>query len=157
MTKQTVIREFGSFSVSGAELFDLTSMEVRRCTGCWSCWMITPGKCVFKDLDSFYHAYVTSDNITFFLKPEKGFVSVGFKKLIDRMCPLFLPYCEFAHGGSWHTKRYERYPDVTVYYEDNFSSDEECSVFCDYVRWVFVQFHSDKVIVKPISEFTEVK
>ena len=28
---------------------DLRSLDIKFCTGCWSCWWATPGKCVFKD------------------------------------------------------------------------------------------------------------
>ena len=157
MKKETVIREFGNYTIPDAELFDIADTAIHKCTGCWSCWVITPGHCVFKDLDRYYHAYVTSDRLTLFLKPECGFVSVKFKMLMDRMCPLFMPYIQFSDGGSWHMKRYERYPDISVYYEDNFSSDDERKNFCDYIRWVFVQFHSENITISPISDFTEVK
>lgn len=157
MKKEAVIREFGDYTIPDAELFDIADKNIHMCTGCWSCWVITPGRCVFKELDSYYHAYVTSEKLTFFLKPECGFVSVKFKMLMDRMCPLFMPYIQFADGGSWHMKRYERYPDIAVYYEDNFLWDDERKNFCDYVRWVFVQFHSENIKISPISEFMEVK
>jgi len=34
---------------------DLTQIEVKNCTGCWSCWWKTPGICINKDLNEFYH------------------------------------------------------------------------------------------------------
>lgn len=157
MARETVIREFGGYTVGDAEVIDISEMDIHMCTGCWSCWVSTPGRCVFTDLDRFYHAYITSDRLIFFIRAEKGFVSVRFKKLMDRMCPLFMPYIKFADGGSWHMKRYDSYPDVEVFYEGDFVSDEERNNFCEYVRWIFVQFHSENISVRPISEFAEVK
>lgn len=156
MKKETIVRDFGEYTIPEAELYDLNEMKIQRCTGCWSCWVITPGKCVFKDLDRFYHSYISSERVTFFLRPQNGFVSVRFKMLMDRMCPLFLPYIQFENGGSWHMDRYESYPDITVYYDDNFTSEEERANFCDYVNWVFVQFKSKSITIMPLSEYTEV-
>lgn len=150
--KTVLIRDHGDYTLPQAETFDLTQMDIHSCTGCWSCWWATPGRCVYKELDGFYRAYVNADKVVFVLRPEKGFVSLAFKSLLDRMCPLFLPYMEFRDGGSWHKKRYERYPDVHIYYEDIFESDDDRAIFCDYVRWVFVQFASQDTQVLPVSE-----
>jgi hypothetical protein len=36
---------------AGTELFEviLTENNIHPCTGCYTCWMKTPGQCVFKD------------------------------------------------------------------------------------------------------------
>ena len=133
--------------------FDLARIKVKNCIGCWSCWWKTPGKCAFKDLDEFYHNYIKSDKAIFFAKVTKGFVSGNMKNLFDRMIPLYLPYTTYKTGESMHVKRYERYPDVEFYYDGTFETNEDKSIFEDYIQRVFYQFYSKVIKIAPIIEF----
>ena len=152
--KYVVIREFGEFDLPGSYLLDLNKTPAKDCTGCWSCWLNTPGKCIYKDLDSFYTAYLDADKVIIFSKISQGFVSSRLKTLIDRMIPLFLPYITYKTGESMHVPRYEKYPEIEVYYEGNFSSEEHKKIFEDYIHRTFYQFYSKCETVKPISQFS---
>ena len=107
---------------------------------------------MYRELDHFYSAYIAADQVICCVTPQEGFVSVQMKLLLDRLCPIFMPYLEYHDGGSWHKKRYEHYPDVRVYYVDNFEDEEARELFCDYMRWVFVQFYAKHVDVLPVAE-----
>ncbi|AHF05998.1 hypothetical protein [Desulfitobacterium metallireducens] len=138
---------------SNVYTFDLTQTVVNNCTGCWSCWWKTPGRCIQKDLDEFYHQYITADKAIYFSKVTKGFVSGNLKTLFDRMLPLYLPYTTYKTGESMHVPRYEKYPDIEFYYDGEFKTAVGRQIFVDYINRVFYQFYSKNITVKPIEEF----
>jgi hypothetical protein len=151
--RTVVIKECDGISIPNASTFDLKEMNVMDCGGCWTCWWKTPGRCIYKDLDEFYHQYITADKAIYFSKATKGFVSGNLKTLFDRMIPLYLPYTTHTTGESMHVPRYERYPDIEFYYEGEFETDDSRQIFVDYINRVFYQFYSKNIIVKPIKEF----
>lgn len=151
--KKIVVRECGEFEFPCEYMLDLTKSEIKDCVGCWSCWIKNPGRCVHNDLDAFYKAYVNADKVIIFSQVTQGFVSGRMKTLFDRMLPLFLPYISYSSGESMHLPRYEKYPEVEVYYQGNFSSKEEEKIYVDYIHRTFYQFYSQCKTVKPISQF----
>lgn len=147
--KTVVVREFTSPEIPDAYTLDLTENTAHHCTGCWTCWWKTPGRCAFHDLDRFYHEYVTADRAVYFAKVTKGFVSANLKTLFDRMLPLYLPYMDYTTGESMHVPRYGKYPEIEFYYEGEFASAEGRQIFEDYIRRVFYQFYSKVLTIEP--------
>lgn len=152
--KIVVIRECSEFEIPCQYILDLRSTTVRDCIGCWSCWLKTPGRCVHKDLNEFYKAYLDADKVIIFSKVSHGFVSGNLKTVFDRMLPLFLPYITYKTGESMHLPRYEKYPEIEVYYQGDFPSIEDKKIYEDYIYRTFYQFYSKCEIVKPIPEFS---
>ncbi|MTI67364.1 MAG: flavodoxin family protein [Firmicutes bacterium] len=151
--KKVVIKECESIHFPNVFTLDLTQTDVKDCIGCWSCWWKTPGRCTYKDLNEFYHHYITADKAIFFSKVTKGFVSGNLKTLFDRMIPLYLPYTTYKTGESMHVPRYEKYPDIEFYYEGKFETPDRRKIFIDYINRVFYQFYSKNITIKPIEEF----
>lgn len=156
--KSVVIRELGNYEIESIYDLDLTIIQVKDCCGCWSCWLKTPGRCINKDLDQFYSKYLEADKIVIFSKVTKGFVSGNLKSLFDRMIPLFLPQMEIASTGETtglfkHLSRYEKYPDIEFYYEDNFATEEGKQIFEDYIYRTFDQFDSKHITIKSLREY----
>lgn len=151
--KTVFISEVEGASVPDAYTFDVSETKVKDCTGCWTCWWTTPGRCVFHDLDEFYHEYITADRAVYLVKPVRGFVSGNIKTLFDRMIPLYLPYTSCATGESMHVPRYKKYPDIEFYYGGNFDTPGGQGIFEDYINRVFYQFHSKVIALKPAAEF----
>ena len=114
IVKTVIIDECGQVDARNVFTFDLTTIPVKQCVGCWSCWWTTPGRCAYKDLDEFYHEYINADKVIYFSKVTKGFVSGNLKSLWDRMIPLYLPYVNYKTGESMHVPRYEKYPEGRV-------------------------------------------
>jgi len=152
--KIVVIREWGEFEIPCEYVLDLRATTVKDCTGCWSCWLKTPGRCMHKDLDEFYKAYLDADKVIIFSNVSQGFISGNLKTLFDRMIPLFLPYITYETGESMHIPRYQKYPEIEVYYQRQFSSIEDRKIYEDYIHRTFYQFHSVCEIVKPITQFS---
>lgn len=151
--KTVVIKEFENILGPDAYTIDLSKMSINRCTGCWSCWWKSPGRCVHHELDEFFHEYITADRAVYFAQVKKGFVSGNLKTLFDRMIPLYLPYTSYKTGESMHVKRYERYPDIEFYYDGEFDTEAGREVFESYIHRVFYQFYSKLITVVPVEDF----
>ena len=150
--KTVVIRECSDKVVEADYELNLRGQNIKDCMGCWTCWWSTPGRCVFKELDAFYRAYINADRAIFFAKVSRGFVSGEMKTLFDRMIPLFMPHTTMASGESMHLRRYDKYPDIEFYYEGEFESEEARQVYEAFVNRVFYMFLSEHIIIKSISE-----
>jgi len=123
--KICIVREFDVPIPEGAFDFDLSRRELRHCVGCWSCWLATPGRCVHKDLDEFYAAFLAADTAYLYCAASQGFLTSNMKALFDRMIPLVLPYIYWPKGESLHLPRYSKYPAVKVFYRGEFLPGEE--------------------------------
>lgn len=152
--KVALISECAGMEFPCQYMLDLTKTVVKDCVGCWSCWIKTPGRCIHKDLDDFYRAYLHADKVIIFSKISQGFVSGNLKALFDRMLPLFLPYITYKTGESMHIPRYEKYPEVEVYYQGDFMCEEDRNIYEDYIHRTFYQFYSKCEIVEPIAQFS---
>jgi len=152
--KRLVITEYEGFNVPSDYNLDLTKTNIKDCTGCWSCWIKTPGRCIHKDLDTFYKAYLNADKVIIFSRISQGFVSGNLKSLFDRMLPLYLPFITYKTGESMHVPRYAKYPEVEVYYQGEFMNRNDQKIYEDYIHRTFYQFHNKCEVVKPIAEFT---
>lgn len=154
--KTVVVREIDVATYEDAEfVLDLREKEIKNCTGCWCCWQKTPGRCAAHDLDDFHRAYLQADRVVFYIGVSCDFVSGRVKTLFDRMIPHFLPYTGYKTGESLHEPRYERYPDVEVHYQGEFSDGEAQSLYEDYLARVFYQFHVKNTTVTPIGAVKE--
>ncbi len=96
---------------SEADCFDIRSLTIRYCTGCWSCWWKTPGVCSIKDdMVALYPKIVRADALILASPVSAGFVSSLVKKVTDRLIPMLLPYIEIVSGECHHSLRYDRMP-----------------------------------------------
>lgn len=151
--KTLIVNEIEGFPIAAEPSFDLCTTTVKDCLGCWSCWWTTPGRCVHKDLDDFYKKYLAADQVLFFAKLNRGFVSGNMKTLFDRMIPHFLPYCVFENGGTRHSPRYKKYPNIAFYYDGEFEEEEDRVLFTAYIQKVFDQFYSPRIHIAPLSSY----
>jgi hypothetical protein len=151
--KTIVISECGEMHIPNSRSYDLNHLNVKDCIGCWTCWWKTPGRCLYDDLNGFYHDYITADKAIYFSRIHKGFISGRMKTLLDRMIPLYLPYTTYETGESMHVPRYEKYPDIEFYYEGKFDTPGARKIFEDYIGRVFYQFYSRLITVRPLESF----
>ena len=88
-------------------------MDIKYCTGCWSCWIKTPGLCPHNDqMPEILRSVIQSD-LTIFMSPViMGFVSKYIKKVSDRIIPLVHPFIGIFNNECHHYKRYEHYPKL---------------------------------------------
>jgi len=104
----------------------LRSMDIKYCTGCWGCWVKTPGKCLFPDEADTVCSETIHSHLVLLASPIiMGFTSTLLKKAMDKMIPLVHPYIEFVRKESHHRKRYDKYPLFGLLLEKNDKADEE--------------------------------
>jgi len=107
-------------------IFNLREMDVKYCTGCFGCWLETPGECVEKD-DSRHisREYINSDFVLFASPIIMGFTSALLRKAQEKLLPLLLPYFELDQNEIRHSSRYEKYPRVGLLLEKGKDTNEE--------------------------------
>ncbi|HOU83372.1 MAG TPA: flavodoxin family protein [Spirochaetota bacterium] len=95
----------------------LSKKKINPCMGCFSCWLITPGVCVFKDdIPSLLSEVLSSDVIVFAFPLYVDNVSGQMKIFMDRMMTLADPrITKDENGESRHQKRFnQQSPGVVV-------------------------------------------
>jgi multimeric flavodoxin WrbA len=101
-----------------AKRIDLRDLDIKFCTGCWSCWWATPGRCSIKDdLVGLYPDMVKADLVLWASPLVMGAVSALLKKTQDRFIPLIHPYIVISKGEMHHRRRYQKNADVALIVE----------------------------------------
>jgi hypothetical protein len=136
------------------DLFFLDEMDLKYCSGCWSCWWKTPGKCIFKDgSDNIFKSVINSDFVIFASPLIAGFTSSSLKKITDRLIVLLHPYIKLINGESHHRKRYDNYPSFGLLLKKEFDTDEEdIQIVKDIYDRLAINFHSSQRYIKFIEE-----
>lgn len=80
---------------STVEYFDTYKTDIKPCTGCNYCE--SNGKCVYRDLDSFFESFENADIVVFASPVFNGCFSSPIKSLIDRFQ---VYYTNFYAGGK---------------------------------------------------------
>lgn len=104
----------------------LRDLNIRYCTGCWGCWVKTPGECVFPDdSQEVCREYIHSDFVLMASPVKMGFTTALLKKTQDRIIGLLHPYLEFVENECHHHKRYDEYPKNGLLLEKSQNTDDE--------------------------------
>ncbi len=113
------IKKIINNSSHNLEYFNLQSLSIKPCTGCWYCWWKTPGICSIKDdMEEILKQVLKSDLIIFITPLIMGFPSALIKKCLDRFIPLFHPYIEIHNGECHHLWRYDKYPAMASIFQE---------------------------------------
>lgn len=108
------------------ELIKLTDKMIIPCSGCWGCWVKTPGECLFEDCTvDIRRAIIHADLVLFASPLSMGYPVAAMKHLMDKLIPLILPYIELVEGENHHAKRYESYPLIGFIYGREADTDKE--------------------------------
>ncbi|MBN2652793.1 MAG: flavodoxin family protein [Spirochaetales bacterium] len=124
-------------------IFQFGDDSINACTGCWSCWLKTPGRCIFKDrMVDAYSDYINSDTVILLIDTAQGFINHKAKAFLDRIIPLYHPYIEIGDGECHHVARYKSYPDMVFFYEKKMLTAAEDQVIEDYLYRTAYHFKS---------------
>jgi multimeric flavodoxin WrbA len=106
----------GEVAVQGweAETILLRDKKISLCTGCFGCWVQTPGVCVIDDFGQEAARMVIGSNVMFYLTPITfGGYSSELKKAVDRFaCSTLLPFFKKVEGEIHHQARYQPLPSL---------------------------------------------
>lgn len=92
---------------------DLASLDLKGCTGCWNCWLRTPGQCSkCDDSATICRAAIHSDLLLLASPVIIGFTTALLKRAADQMIPLVHPYFVIQGGELHHRARYAHYPKL---------------------------------------------
>jgi multimeric flavodoxin WrbA len=91
----------------------LRDEKMAWCTGCFGCWVKTPGVCVHTDAGRAVNARAERADLLVFLTPITfGGYSAELKKALDHGLGLHLPQLRKLGVDTHHPARYERVHDV---------------------------------------------
>ncbi len=135
--------------------YSIKDMNLKFCTGCWSCWWKTPGECSIKDgADEIFKSVIHSDFLLLSSPMIAGFVSSELKKIMDRLIVLLHPYIQMINGESHHHKRYDSYPALGVLLGREAGSDEEDMKITEGLFKRFsLNFHGDLKFVRWMEDW----
>jgi len=88
--------------------FDLTSLDIAPCLGCFSCWTKTPGLCVTRDaMDGVLGGLAAAGTVIWITPIVFGGYGYHLKKTLDRSIPVLLPFFTKIGGEVHHPMRYD--------------------------------------------------
>lgn len=91
--------------------FMLRDIKIKPCTGCFNCWIKTPGRCIHADAGpDILREILNSDTVILFTPVVFGGYSSELKKIADRFLPIVLPFFRKIHGETHHPPRYSKFP-----------------------------------------------
>ncbi len=110
--------------------------ELAFCSGCFDCWVRTPGECIVKDeIAQINRACMTSDVVVYLTPVVFGQFSANIKSAIDRWLPNMLPFFITRKDGStMHPPRYTDYPAQVILGYGEHLSKEETELFSDITK-----------------------
>jgi multimeric flavodoxin WrbA len=120
----------------------LRDMDIRHCTGCWSCWWKTPGVCIHRDdMRNVYRGILSADLLLISSPVIMGFVSALMKRAGERFVPLLHPFFAIRNGEWHHRGRYDRYPAFgLILGKDDDTDDEDIAIITAIYRRQAVNF-----------------
>jgi multimeric flavodoxin WrbA len=87
---------------------DVAAARVAPCTGCGSCGLKTPGRCVVDDdMQGIYRKIVASDVLVLATPVRFGSYCAELKKVVDRFQPLMQPVYAVRQGEMHFRARYD--------------------------------------------------
>jgi multimeric flavodoxin WrbA len=108
---------------------DLRDLELKGCSGCFGCWVKTPGECLKRDDSAQVCRCAIEADLVLMAAPVKmGFTSALLKRATDQMIPLIHPYFVFEGGEVHHRARYARYPKFGLLMETSACDAEDVEI-----------------------------
>ncbi|HIS69826.1 MAG TPA: flavodoxin family protein [Candidatus Gallacutalibacter stercoravium] len=108
---------------------DLSALSIANCTGCFGCWVKTPGKCVIRDdATKVYPLIAQSDRLIYVSRICYGSYDTVMKTMLERAIPIQQAFIRLYQGETHHEQRdvVEKDAVVIAYGAD---SEEEQEVF----------------------------
>lgn len=114
---------------SETRYFDLSSLKIANCMGCFGCWTKTPGKCVIRDdATKVYPCIAKSDKALYVSRLKYGGYDTIMKTMLERAIPVQQAFIRIHNGETHHVQRAVVPKEATIIAYGNIS-DEEKDIF----------------------------
>lgn len=109
--------------------FDLSSLKIANCMGCFACWTKTPGKCIIRDdATKVYPCIAESEQVLYVSRLKYGGYDTVMKTMLERAIPMQQAFIRIHNGETHHVQRTVVPKQATIIaYGD--ISDEEKDIF----------------------------
>ncbi len=108
------------------EEIDLRNLDLKGCSGCFGCWVKTPGECVKRDDSARICRSAINSDLWVLASPiTMGFTTALLKRAADQAIPLLHPYFVMDGGELHHRPRYARYPAIALLLGAGADADNE--------------------------------
>lgn len=123
--------------------FDIKDLDIKPCTGCWTCWVKDPGMCIHKDdMVDIYKSVNQSDILLIVSSIKAGFLDSDVKKTIERQFALLLPYMTNVNDEFHHVPRYDNQPKIgLIIVGENEVDIEQQEILKEYVYRLSLNFN----------------
>ncbi len=139
-----------------SEVLPLRDLSMAPCTGCFGCWIVTPGECVIADQGRDVARQIVTSDLTVYLTPiQFGGYSYVLKRAIDRSIPIISPYFRRVGGEVHHTRRYRRYPSIVAFGFRSSEASEEDAIFETLVARNAINMHAPRNAVAVLDPGVE--
>ena len=111
----TIQEENGGAQAPKIETLNISSLNLKPCLGCFSCWSKTPGECCIRDdMQGVINKILWADVVVWSFPLYYFGLPGQLKTLIDRQLPMSLPFmCTETESGG-HPSRYDMSGKRTV-------------------------------------------
>lgn len=93
----------------------LRKKTIGNCSGCFGCWLKTPGICVIDDDNrELSRRFIGSDLLIMLTPVTFGSYSPELKRMLDHFIANVSPFFKTVNGETHHRNRYADYPDLLV-------------------------------------------
>jgi len=93
---------------ANVEHIKLKDKNIHPCTGCYTCWTQTPGKCIFDDdMEDLRYKFRMADLLVFASTLYVFSVTGIMKNILDGIVPNIMPYMQLNDGITRHPHRFE--------------------------------------------------
>ena len=118
----------GSLQTDGHSVVNIPirDLGLKSCSGCFGCWVRTPGECVQGEAPAtICRAVIDSDLVILASPLVMGFTSALLKTAADHLIGLLHPYFVIEGGEMHHRARYARYPALGLLLGREEDTDDE--------------------------------
>lgn len=123
---------------AGAEVEEVFLIErnIQHCRGCFSCWGVTPGRCVLEDdMAELLDLYLGSDYVGLASPVYGMYVTALLKDFMDRLLPLATPHIRRSGDGTfYHEGRVRRFPRQLLVFNSGFPGEHNFLVLQTFVE-----------------------